>query len=52
MYITSTNHDGRIIGLFFKKSYLPMIIMINPWIKDQSLTQNKSLYKENEAFFM
>lgn len=29
-----------------------MIIMINPWIKDQTHTQNKSLYKENEAFFM
>lgn len=28
-----------------------MIIMINPWIKDQTHTQNKSLYKENEAFF-
>lgn len=29
-----------------------MIIMINSWIKDQTHTQNKSLYKENEAFFM
>lgn len=26
--------------------------MINPWIKDQTHTQNESLYKENEAFFM
>lgn len=35
MYITINNHDDRNIGVFL--SILPMIIMINPLIKDHTL---------------